>query len=172
MKSEQIELFVHGSGAPQVVAAALNETLKDVLARLSALPGHGEFVFIGESIEVLENPDLEADSHQAVDIELTIEVLQLHKHKHIHTKALHRIEVKVHFNGTRERKFSPATTIATVTAWAKKKLGIDPAAGAEYVLQLSRGESQPRPEVHLGELLSEGEHTLEFALVREVTPLG
>lgn len=172
MKLEQIELFVHGHGAPQVVEAALNETLKEVLARLSALPEQGEFVFIGESIEVLESPDLEADSHMAVNIELTIEALELHKHKHIHTKAPHRVDVVVHFNGTRERKFSPATTVATITQWAKKKFGIDPSAGAEYVLQISCDETQPRPEVHLGELLKAGEHKVEFALVREVTPLG
>lgn len=170
MQSE-LEIFVHGKGSPQIVNALMSETLKDVLARYEALPEAGQFVFVGESIEILENPECENDSHQPVDIDLTIEILQLDKHKHVHTRAAHRIEAVVHFNGVRERLFSPATTVATVTAWAKKAFQIDPAGGADYVLELIRDKTQPRPEVHLGELAL-GHHKVEFGLIREVTPQG
>jgi hypothetical protein len=173
MKTEQIEIFVHASGRPQVIAACLTETLKEVLLRIDALPSADQFVFIGECVEAISRPEAEEDMHETAIIELTLEQLELDKHKHVHTRAIHRVEVTVHFNGEhKKRRFSPATTIATVTAWAKERFKIDPSAGADLVLALKPDETQPRPDVHLGELLKPGMHSLEFDLVREVTPQG
>jgi len=92
--------------------------------------------------------------------------------RHVHTRAVRRIEVTVNFNGKhRRRQFSPAATVATVLAWAKKRFKIDPAAGADYVLQLLPEKTVPRPDEHLGDL-KPGSKALEFDLVREVTPQG
>jgi hypothetical protein len=172
MKEMSLDLFLHGHGRPQVVTARLDETLKGVLARLDALPSEGQFVFIGEVDEAIHNPDSEADAHEPVNIELTLEQLELHKHKHVHTRTVHHVEVTVFFNGHQKRQFSPATTIATVTAWAKQRFKIDPSAGADLVLAIRPGGEHPRPDEHLGELLAPGSHVLEFDLVREVTPQG
>jgi hypothetical protein len=173
MKVEQVEIFVYGNGKPQVVEAALTETLRDVLSRIDALPDADGFVFVGECIEAIDHPEAGADMHEAVSIELSIEELELHKHKHVHVGATHRVEVVVRFNGDeKHRHFSPASTIATVTAWAKNRFGIAPGDGGDLVLQLLPHKTQPRPEVHLGELLKPGEHKLEFEMIREVTPVG
>lgn len=173
MEIEQIEIFVHCNGKPQVVEVALAETLRDVLSRIDMLPGNEQLIFIGECIDAVSDPDADADRHESVSIELTIEQLELGKHKHVHVGAAHRIEVVVHFNGDeKKRRFSPATTIATTTTWAKKKFGIAPGDGGDLVLELRPDKDQPRPDVHLGELLKPGEHVLVFDLVRDVTPAG
>lgn len=173
MKEMTLDLFLHGAGQPQVVSARLDETLRELLKRLDALPDDGQFVFIGEAEDAVNHPESDSDDHNFCDMDLTVEQLELHKHKHIHTKAVHRVEVTVYFNGHHHRRsFSPATTVATGTVWAKKRFNIDPAAGAELVLVLKPSDKQPRPDEHLGELLEPDSCELKFDLVREVTPQG
>lgn len=172
MKTMTLEIFLHGSGHPRAVTARLDETLKEVLARSDALPGDGQFVFIGESDDAIRHIDADADVHESANIELTLEQLDLSKHKHVHTRAVHRVEVTVYFNGHHKRSFSPAATIATVTAWAKERFHIDPSDGADLVLALRPSGKYPRPDEHLGELLEPGTCALEFDLARELTPQG
>ena len=173
MEVEQFEIFVHLGGRPQVTLASMEETLKDVLTRVGALPGPDEYVFVGESVEALHRPDAESDEHEPADIELTLSLLKLGSLKHVHAKTVRRVEVVVNFNGQhKQRRFSPATTVATVTTWAKERFKIDPGAGADYVLAIKATGFQPRPDKHLGELIQPGAHALEFDLVKEVTPQG
>ena len=167
-----IEIFLHGAGRPQVVEGLPAETLRNLLGRCGALPEAGQMVFVGESDDAIRNPDAEADAHEPADIEMTLEVLELPRHRHVHTRAHHRIEVIVRYNGERKRRFSPAAPIAVVTAWAKKRFGIDPTTGADLILVLLPGKTQPRPDEHLSELLRPGQHVLEFDLVAEVKPQG
>lgn len=172
MKELTLELFLHGNGQPQVVPARMDETLRELLARHGAAPIDGQFVFVGEADEAVYHPDADSDCHEPANLDLSLEQLELHKLRHVHTKAVHRVEVTVYFNGHHKHSFSPAATIATVTAWAKKRFNIDPSAGAELVLALKPSGTQPRPDEHLGELLAPGTCELIFDLVREVTPQG
>lgn len=175
MNKSAIEFFLHGNGKPQVQTGLEGETLKDALARMDALPREGEVVFVGETDDAVHNPeaDNEEDAQIPAYLSATLGALRVRELRHVHTRVVRRIEVGVHFNGKeRERKFSPATTVATVLAWAKKRFGIDPNAGADYVLALRPDGTHPRQEEHLGELLKPGSKILEFDLVREVTPQG
>ncbi len=172
MSKDVIEFFLHGVGKPQVLTASEGESLKDVLARSNALLRDGEVVFVGEPADALDNPDRDEDIQEPVDIDATLHALHVRELRHVHTRAVRRVEVTVHFNGERKRRFSPATTIATVTEWAKKRFKVDPAAGADLVLALRPTGVHPRPDEHLGELLQPGSSALEFDLVREVTPQG
>lgn len=172
MESPMIEIFLHGAGRPQVVQGRATETLRDLLGRQDALPAAGEHVFVGEPDDGLRDPDADADMHEPVDIDKTLEALDVSRHRHVHTRAHHRIEVIVRYNRNVKRRFSPAAAIAVVTAWAKNRLGIDTTDGADLVLILLPGKEQPRPDVHLGELLKPGQHVLEFDLVAEVKPQG
>ena len=172
MEGSNIEIFLHGRGRPQVVQGRAAETLRELLVRHDALPAAGEHVFVGEPDDALRDSDAESDVQEPVDIEKTLEALELSRHRHVHTRARHRVEVIVHYNRKVKRRFSPAATIAVVTAWAKKALGIDASAGADLVLVLLPGKEQPRPDVHLGELLKPGQDVLEFDLVAEVKPQG
>jgi hypothetical protein len=173
MNEVLVEFFLHGSGEPQVVCGRREEVLRDVLARLGAAPADGQFVFVGEAEDEARSPEAEEDAHLPVDIELTLEALEIPRHKHVYTRAVRRVEVIVFFNANHHKhQFSPAATVATVTSWAKKRFGIDPAAGADMVLAQRPSDSIPRPDEHLGELLAAGSHVLEFDLVAEVTPQG
>lgn len=174
MKSEVVEVFLHGgAGRPVVVETQADEVLRDVLARHDALPRDGEYVYVGESRHARENPDANKDEHHAADLDLTVEQLDLPAKRHIHTRTVHSISVAVEFNGnTLTRHFSPNTTVETVLVWAKHRLQIDPVAGAEYVLELEPSGEIPRMDEHLGDLLTKGQDKLKFKLVKEVNPQG
>jgi hypothetical protein len=173
MEPQLFELFLHGCGDPQVIEAEGAELLKDVLARHNALPGDGEFVFVGEAEEARTDVEGECDTHTPADVSLTVLALLLPEKRHIHTKAARSVTVTVNYNGQKpKRHFSPAATIETVTVWAKKRFHIDDADGAELVLELEPSKEIPRIDQHLGELLRPGLHALEFNLVKEVNPQG
>jgi hypothetical protein len=179
MAPEELELFVHAQGEkPRVIVAAPGDVLHDVLVRLEVIkPGQNDLlVFVGESEEALHEPlELEdgKDEHAPVDLALTVEVVDLKRHRHVHIHRCRHIAVAVNFGGdTRRRRFSPATTVGVVTQWARRKFRLDPAAAAEYVLQLCNSSDRPRPDKHLGELATAPACSLCFDLVKEVTPQG
>ena len=170
MTTQSFEFFLHGKGQPQVHSALLSETLRAVLQREDALPGDSQFVFVGEADG--DRAESEEDDHEPANLDLTLEQLGFKKHTHVHTRAPKRIAVTVYFNGQKSHRFSPATTVATVTAWAKLKFHVDLASSGDLVLAIKPGGAQPRPDQHLGELLQPAARSLEFDLVREVTPQG
>jgi hypothetical protein len=171
---ETIRFYLHGKAKQAEVLTALeSDTLAAVLARFDALPEHGQVVFVGEADEALRTPDEAEDEQAPAALDATLKALGLRKLRHVHTRAVHRVEVTVHFNGKhRQRRFSPAATVATLLEWAKSVFKIDPTGGADLVLSLRPEGIIPRPEQHLGELLELGSTALEFDLVREQTPQG
>jgi len=175
--SDDIDLFVHAAGSkPKVFSGKRNETLRCALSRAGVIPAGAAdvYAFVGECVAALSDDlDTESDDGQApADLDLTIEGLGLQQHGHVHAHRCRHVAVEVHFNGTKKRRFSPATTIETVSLWARRRFRLDDAAGAEYVLQLCGTTDQPRPDVHLGELTAAGTCALCFDLVKEVTPQG
>lgn len=179
MESQEVEHFLHGQGVkPKVATATLGDTLREVLIRLEMLPDgkDGIFVFVGECHEALKEPaEIEdgVDQHEPADIDLTLEVLEIHRHRHVHVHHCRHVAVQVNFGGkTKRHRFSPATTIGVVTEWARKKFKLDAAAAAEYVLQICGTTTQPRSDEHLGELVAAATCAICFDLVKEVTPQG
>jgi len=179
MVKTELEFFLHGQGLkPKVISAAADDTMREVLVRAGIInEGQNEIlVFVGECQEALADPDeLEdgADQHLPVDANLTLEVLGIGHHRHVHCHACRHVASGINFGGkTKLHKFSPATTVGVVTQWARRKFRLDPAAAAEYVLQLCGTAEQPRSDKHLGELLERGTCSLCFDLVKEITPQG
>lgn len=178
MEQERMEIFVHAAGMkPGAVEAAASERLQDVLVRAGAFTGDASsLVFVGECDEALQEADeIEdgVDRHGPVDPTRTLHEVDLRRHRHVHVHRCRHVAVEVHFLGTTKRhRFSPATTVAVATAWARKKFLLDPASAAEYVLQLCNSTDQPRADKHLGELVSAALCSLCFDLVKEVTPQG
>jgi hypothetical protein len=178
--ASQIEVFVHGQGVkPVVVTASSDEVLRDVLTRACAITAADAgtiLVFVGECDEALrEAVDVErgVDEHAPVDASLTLDALGVGNHHHVHHHRCRHVTVDVNFGGqTKQRRFSPATTIAVVTEWSRKKFRLDPAGAKEYVLQLCGSTEQPRADKHLGELVTAPACAICFDLVREVTPQG
>jgi hypothetical protein len=174
---QHFEFYLHRQGQkPSVVGARREQSLRSLLVT----EGHAEtetlLVFVGECIEALDadiETDEGADAHPPVEIELTVEVLEIERHRHVHVHRCRHIAVEVSFLGkTKRRRFSPATTIAVVTAWARKALKLEAAAAAEYVLQICGTKIQPRSDEHLGEVAALGACAACFELVVEVTPQG
>lgn len=179
MASEQVEIFIHGAGMkPKVGSGAPAEALGDVLGRagIVATDGTELLVFVGEWDEALtEADDVEdgVDQHTPSDATKTIEELELRRHHHVHVNRCRHVAVEAHFMSKDKRhRFSPATTVATATVWARKKFHLDPTTASEYVLQLCNSTEQPRGDQHLGELVKPGQCSLCFDLVKEVTPQG
>lgn len=171
------ELFLHCQGAkPQVIQAAPEEKLLDVLVRAGIVDKHQNdlHVFVGESDEVLRRPDDtedRADSHGPVDLALPIDKLDP-QHRHIHCYICQKVAVDVNFgNQTEQRTCSPATTVGIVTTWACRKFRLDDAAASDCVLRFLGTDEQPRPDKYLGELV-EKDCSLSFDLVKELTPQG
>ena len=179
MITQELELFLHGQGAkPQSMFATPTETLREALSRAGIIrEGTDEIlVFVGECEEALAEPDdVEdgCDTHAPVDISLTIEVLEIERHRHVHCHTCRHVATDVTFNGdTKRRRFSPSATVGTVAQWARRKFRLDPAAAAEYVLQITGTTEQPRSDKHLGELLKAGTCSLSLEFVKEITHQG
>jgi hypothetical protein len=176
----QIEHFLHCHGQkPQVVFGASAETLREIFVRLEIVDNGVDetFVFVGECEEALsESPNVEdgADDHAPVDIDLTVEVLEIHRHRHVHRHGCRHVAVDVNFAGSdKHRRFSPATTVGVVTQWARRKFpDVDPAAVADFVLEITDTKTQPRVDEHLGELVAPAKCSISFKLVKEITPQG
>lgn len=179
METEQIEIFIHSEGVKtQVVAATVDEVLKDVLIRSGALSADtvDVHVFIGECDEAhheAEEVDDGADQHAPVELTCRLREVELKKHRHVHVHKCRHVSVAVNFAGkTKRHRFSPAATVGTAATWARRKFHLDPATAGEYVLQICGTTDQPRPDKHLGELAKHHDCALCFDLVKEVTPQG
>jgi hypothetical protein len=85
--------------------------------------------------------------------EIFIVLLKEKRHPKVHIHRCRKVETRVFFNAREvTHHFSPATTLATVKAWADSKFEIDPSHAAEHVLQLQSTVERPSPSTHLGSL--------------------
>ena len=179
MIGQELELFLHSQGAkPRSILATSQESLREALVRAGVIREGGSeiLVFVGECQEALVEPDTVedgTDAHAPVDINLTIEVLEIERHRHVHCHTCRHVATEITFNGqTKRHKFSPSTTVATVTQWAKKKFHLDPDASTDYVLEICGTTDKPRGDKHLGELVKHGTCNLCFTIVTEINPQG
>jgi hypothetical protein len=115
MEHQEIEHFAHAPGGkPKVAVAAADDTLRDVLIRLEIIRDEpdGLHIFVGECVEALgEADEVEdgADGQAPVDIDLTLEVLEIRRHRHVH--RCRHVAVGVNFGkDTKRHRFSPNTT--------------------------------------------------------------
>lgn len=176
----EIEHFVHARGKKPIVAlGARHRTLREVLVEFEVEidAPEGVFVFVGECREALDEAagvDDGVDVHAPVDIDLTLEVLEIERHRHVHCHTCRHVAVEVAFMGlTKRHRFSPATPISVVTAWARRAFpNVDAVAVAEFVLQVAGSKLQPRGDEHVGEIVANGTCAVSFVLVKDVTHLG
>ncbi len=172
--SEEFELFVHREGGgPRAVRVTADDRLADVLRRADAAPGPDAAVFVGESEHARaddRDEDGGEDGHEPVDPALAVGAAGLRKGGHVHCHRCRRVGVSVNYGGrTKRHKFSPATTVATATEWAKKKFKLTDTDALTYVLQVCDSTRRPRPNEHLGELVRFPACELCFDLVPEQT---
>lgn len=179
MTSKSIEIYLRGAGAQARVAEVqAGETVRDVLLRNGLLQADEKavHVFVGDCDEALREPDDTeegSDEQSPVDLSSVIGDLDLEHRRHMLAARCRRVAVAVHYGpGTKKRKFSPATTIEVVTAWARRRFRLTDAAADELVLQITGTNIRPRPDKRLGELTEVTDCGISFDLVPEVTPQG
>lgn len=162
-------VFVHCHGREaRAFDANPEETLADVLGRAQVLLD-GMHVFVGESVSAL------TDTSDADDREDTMEPVQAHSkvrefasggHIHVHCHRCRRIAVTVNYqSGSKKHRFSPATRVETILAWAKKRFHLTDADADKLLLQMCGTNSRPRPTQHLGEIVADGTCAACFDLV-------
>jgi len=180
MSSEhrEIEVFVHREGAvPKTVRVPAETPLAEVLAKASIDHHPDLLVFVGESVEALEEAlEIEEgeDTHEPVPVDHPLHHhAGHHRSLHLHCHRCRRIAVGVNYHAkTKHHRFSPATTIETVKVWARKKFHLHDPDDDRLVLKVCQTDDQPRSEVHLGELVKGGACTLCFDLVPDVKVEG
>ena len=178
METEDIEFFFHEKGQkPRVIASKRGDTLRGTLLANGAL-AEGE-VATRLCGRVRRRPERGSTGRGWVDEHAACHRYQPdHRgpqiaRRHVHCHRCRHIAVEVHFGDkTKRHRFSPATTMKVVTAWALKKLPkLLPSSASEYVLQVCDTTKQSRADEHLGEVVKRGE-SICFNLVKEVTPQG
>jgi hypothetical protein len=175
--NHEVDLFVHRQGArPKAVRVSLQQSLESAMKQGGATVEHGMFVFVGESEHSLAEPQEVEDGedvHEAVAPAQAVALAGLHNGGHVHCHRCHRVVVSVHYEAhTKRHRFSPATTVATATEWAKRKFKLTDTDAQHYVLQIHDSTQQPRPDEHLGELVHGHDCELCFDVVPDQTKIN
>lgn len=169
-----IELFLHWEGVrPRPHSALLDETLDSLLRRAGVPLQAASIVFVGECSDSLSVPiDLDdtEDSHESADISKSLEALGISDHCHVHHHRCRRVAVEVNYGRhTKRHRFSPATPIAVATEWAIKRFKLTDTDALTYVLQMCDSTRRPRPDEHLGDLVTAENCGLCFDLIPDKT---
>jgi len=157
----EIEVFlqIEGNRAIGIVKADENGTLRELLhsARQQGLA-------IPEAPEIV----LLEDGDDEILLDRTLAEVGIHHHSHIHVHRCHRVQVAVTFNGlTKNRDFSPASTVGKVKTWATSSDGFNLSKidASEHALQLSGTTDRPDEDVHIGTLTTAATCAVSFDLV-------
>ncbi len=143
-----------------------------LLVRAGLQPRPDLLVFVGQPQSALAQPDADVDDaedvHEPADAAITLAGLGIHRSGHVHCHRCHHVAVTVYYkNHEVRRRFSPATTVAAVTAWARHRFKLADADAEKLILQICDSDRRPRPEEHLGELVHAPDCRLCFDLVPE-----
>ncbi len=171
MSDSQVDLFVHQEGVPpKHVRADGGEPLADALRRAGVEVQADLLVFAGQPAsgptETGPETDDAEDAHEPVDPAATVAGLVIGRSGHVHCHKCRRVAVTVHYQQhNARRRFSPARTVAAVTAWARHRFHLTDADAENLVLQVCDSDRRPRPDEHLGELVHAPDCRLCFDLV-------
>jgi hypothetical protein len=154
------EILLQGEHIPdiQFLKLGCEKSVRDLLAAAAkhrACEAEGKFhVFAEDDDEPLALDDLLPKSKNGQPVRL-----------HVH--RCRKVGVAVTFNVvTKENRFAPGRTIASVKKWAAiKAFEMDPGDAAEHVLQLAGTTDRPEPDTHIGSLVTCPQCQLAFDLV-------
>lgn len=122
-----------------------------------------------EELIFIENQD------EVTELSITVEELVViaGPNPHIHRHRCRSVEVEVFYNGvTHTHRFSPATRLEKVVAWAVKAYDINPVDAVDMTLHRPGDETDLDVAVHIGSLLQSGTCELKFTLGPIHTFLG
>lgn len=161
-----IEFFVSAEGqAVRAVQARPDQALGDALAS-AGIDVEGTAAFVGDDPDDLARHEPSEDDFTPVDLAATVGSLGIGRHGHVTCHRCLRIRVEVNYNGCEVgRPFRAAVTVARVTEWAVRRLGVCEDESDGLVLELCESDDRPRPEQRLGELVRGRECSVCFDLV-------
>lgn len=171
VENHDIDLFIHREGMPpKAVRASGGEPLTEALKRAGLELRPGLLVFVGQPPSAVAQPDVDVDdaqdAHEPADPASTLAGLGIHRSGHVHCHVCRHVAVTVHYKQHEaRRRFSPATTVAAVTAWARHRFKLTDADAETLILQVCDSDRRPRQEEHLGELVHAPDCRLCFDLV-------
>jgi hypothetical protein len=146
------EILVQGAGLTEVVKVSikLGATFEEIIvsvARMGNFPAKKAYLFLEDS-QVPLNPKRRLDSKHP-----------RHLVHHVHTQK--EIMVMVQFNGRESiKRFSPATTVRKVLAWASHEFKMPDHDGTEVFLTVP-GSIVPLPDaVHIGRYVPHDQNKL------------
>lgn len=105
------------------------------------------------------------DTDEPVELGKRLRDVASSKGVKLHVHRCRRIEVSITFNGTKERVFAPAATVARVKRWATDAFHMSPEDAAEHVLQVAGSTERPSAGTHLGTLAAHPHCRVRFDLV-------
>lgn len=135
-----IELFIHSAGDEHPSIIEVTKT-----APVRILAGQGE-----ADIHIwMEGAD------EAIDTDLTFDVVGISHHQHVHKSHCQRVKVTVRWGGSDyTHPYSPATTIATIEKWAFDEVAhFSPEQAAQHVLMEPGADHFLAGGVHVGSLV-------------------
>ena len=156
----EIELFLQGESISQIVLVTVPEhgTVRDIIdaARAHGLRTEGTetpLVFLeGEDEPLAEGAALETSG--------------VRPRGRVHVHRCRKVQVTINFNGReKSHRFSPATTVGVVKAWADEKFGLSGVDATEHALQRCGTTERPSEDTHIGSLVRAGDCALCFDLV-------
>jgi hypothetical protein len=170
-QDREITLFVHQPGArPFTIAAKSSESLAIALRRAS-IQLEDPVIFLGECGNALAEGDYLEDSeddHEPIESGELLGNLGNARAYHVHCHKCRRIATMIHYqHETKKHRFSPATTIAVVTSWARKHFKLADTDAEKLVLQLCHSTERPQANIHLGELTGSPSCSVCFDFVFE-----
>jgi hypothetical protein len=149
-----MRIYVHREGdqQPDALETASSAVLGEILAN-----GEGEV-----TVAQLEDTDV------LLDLAASVQGAGIEDRAHIFVGSRERVAVEVLYNGeTREREFSPASTVRRAFRWAVGKHGFDLSEvdAIEHTLALCADGAVPAEDIHLGSLDSETPGRICFMLI-------
>lgn len=144
METIQVFVQVEGDLRQEVVTVPATATVGDIIRAAAQkplpVPAEGGLLFVGED----DDP---------VDAALSLKDAKIKKHSKVHISRCRKIAVKVHFKDkTKDRIFSPATTVKTVRDWALHEFIQHSTDQVDHQLQLCESTVRPELTTQLGSL--------------------
>ncbi len=161
-----IDFFVSPEGEQaKLVAARPEQTLSEALSA-SGIGGESLLAYHGDDPDDIDLDEPDEAAFGTVDLDATIASLDVRRHGHITCHRCRLMNVAVNYNGREvARNFRPAATVARVTEWAERRLGISDGDADGLVLEVCESDDRPRGEQRLGELVHGSRCAICFDLV-------
>jgi hypothetical protein len=159
-------VFVHLDTGSKSVQVRATDTLETILRQAGISKFDDVHVLVGELPDAPHTDEAEEDEHGPVRPSCTVGESGLGRNGHLACLCCLRIEVEVHYQNRKvHRRFSPTTTVARVTRWARRRFHLTDADAEKFVLLVCGQIEPPRASERLFQIHQSGRCQVCFDLV-------